>query len=71
MDPRLLELLVCPLTHSKLHLDGAALIAEIGGLRYPIRDGIPILLPHEAQLPPGVATLDDSKAKFPLPKAEL
>ena len=59
MDAALLDLLVCPVTHSKLHLEGEELVAAIGGLRYPIRDGIPVLLPGEAKLPPGVATLEE------------
>jgi len=40
------------------------LIAEVGGLRYPIRDGIPVMLPEEATLPEGVATLDEFKKRF-------
>ncbi len=69
MDPELLQLLVCPLTHSKLRQEGDFLVAEVGGLRYPIRDGIPILLIHEAQLPPGIASLEEFRQKFPPPPA--
>ena len=49
-DPRLLELLVCPVTKTRLQYDAAAqeLISKAAGLAYPIRDGIPIMLPDEA-----------------------
>jgi uncharacterized protein YbaR (Trm112 family) len=51
LDPRLLEILVCPLTKTTLHYDRAAneLVSEKAGLAYPIRDGIPIMLPEEAR----------------------
>ncbi len=51
LDPRLLEILVCPLTKGPLRYDRAAgeLISERAGLAYPIRDGIPIMLPDEAR----------------------
>ncbi len=50
-DPRLLELLVCPLTKAALRYDAASneLISEQAGLAYPIRDGIPIMLVDEAR----------------------
>lgn len=50
-DPRLLELLVCPVTKSGLVFDAAAneLISKAAGLAYPIRDGIPIMLVGEAR----------------------
>ncbi len=51
LDPRLLEILVCPLTKGPLTYDRAAgeLISSRAGLAYPIRDGIPIMLPDEAR----------------------
>ena len=51
VDPRLLEVLVCPLTKAPLEYDRAAneLISHKAGLAYPIRDGIPIMLPEEAR----------------------
>ncbi len=51
IDPRLLELLVCPLTKCRLEYDPAAqeLISRGARLAYPIRDGIPIMLPEEAR----------------------
>lgn len=52
VDPKLLEILVCPLTKSTLEYDAAAneLISRKAGLAYPIRDGIPIMLPDEARV---------------------
>ena len=51
VDPKLLELLVCPLTKGRLTYDAAAneLVSERAKLAYPIRDGIPIMLPEEAR----------------------
>ena len=64
IDPELVNLLRCPLTRSRLKLEGDFLVAEVGGLKYPVRDGIPVMLAEEAQLPEGVATLDEFKQKF-------
>ena len=64
VDPQLLELLRCPLTHSRLRVEGEFLVAEEGGLRYPVRDGIPVMLIEEAELPPGVESLEALKAKM-------
>ncbi len=51
VDPALLEILVCPLTKAPLRYDRAAgeLISDAARLAYPIRDGIPIMLPDEAR----------------------
>jgi len=51
VDPKLLEFLVCPLTHGTLRYDREAqeLISDQAKLAYPIRDGIPIMLPYEAR----------------------
>lgn len=51
VDPKLLEILVCPLTKTTLEYDVAAqeLISRKAKLAYPIRDGIPIMLPEEAR----------------------
>jgi uncharacterized protein YbaR (Trm112 family) len=51
VDPKLLEILVCPLTKGTLTYDREAqeLISEQAGLAYPIRDGIPIMLVDEAR----------------------
>ncbi len=51
IDPRLLEILVCPVTKKTLEYDPqrGELISRAAGLAYPIRDGIPIMLPEEAR----------------------
>jgi uncharacterized protein YbaR (Trm112 family) len=51
VDPRLLEILVCPVTRGPLTYDRAAceLISKSARLAYPIRDGVPIMLPEEAR----------------------
>ncbi len=56
LDPRLLGILVCPLTRQPLRYDRERqeLVNDVAGLAYPIRDGVPILLVEEARefLPP-------------------
>ncbi|WP_345932392.1 Trm112 family protein [Tistrella bauzanensis] len=56
IDPRLLEILVCPMTREPLRYDAVhqELISDAARLAYPIRDGIPIMLIDEAR------TLDDA-----------
>jgi uncharacterized protein YbaR (Trm112 family) len=51
IDPKLLEILVCPLTKTTLEYDSGRqeLISRSAHLAYPIRDGIPIMLPEEAR----------------------
>ncbi|HUQ37424.1 MAG TPA: Trm112 family protein [Aestuariivirga sp.] len=51
VDPKLLEILVCPVTKTRLEYDAEKqeLISKAAGLAYPIRDGIPIMLPDEAR----------------------
>lgn len=58
VSPRLLEMLVCPLTKATLIYDEKAqeLISNTAGLAYPIRNGIPIMLVDEAR------TIDEDKA---------
>lgn len=54
VDPELLEMLVCPMTRTKLIYDEAAqeLISEAAGVAYPIKNGTPVMLIEEArQLP--------------------
>jgi uncharacterized protein len=57
MDPKMLELLVCPITKGPLRFDKERqeLISQSARLAYPVRDGMPILLENEAR------TLDDSE----------
>ena len=63
MDPKLLELLVCPVTKGPLDLDREKneLISRSARLAYPVRDGIPIMLENEAR------TLSDEELEA-LPK---
>ena len=51
IDPKLLDMLVCPLTRTKLRYDEARqeLISEAAGLAYPIRNGVPVMLVEEAR----------------------
>jgi uncharacterized protein len=51
VDPRLLEILVCPVTHGALTYDREKqeLVSASARLAYPIRDGVPIMLPEEAR----------------------
>lgn len=51
VDPRLLEVLVCPVTYTTLTYDRTAqeLISKAARLAYPIRSGVPIMLPEEAR----------------------
>ena len=51
VDPKLLDLLVCPVTKETLEYDAAAqeLISRAAGLAYPILDGIPVMLPEDAR----------------------
>jgi uncharacterized protein YbaR (Trm112 family) len=51
VDPRLLEILVCPVTRGPLTYDRAKgeLVSPAAKLAYPIRDGVPIMLPEEAR----------------------
>lgn len=55
IDPRLLEVLVCPLSKAPLEYDRVAqeLVCRASGLAYPVRDGVPVMLIEEArELPP-------------------
>lgn len=58
-DPKLLEILVCPLTKTTLHYDRdkQELVSRAAGLAYPIRGGVPIMLTDEAR------TLSDDERK--------
>lgn len=51
VDPRLLEVVICPVTHGPLvyDRDKGELVSKGARLAYPIRDGVPILLPEEAR----------------------
>ena len=60
-DPRVLEMLVCPLTKTALSYDEGRqeLVSRAARLAYPIRDGIPVMMPDEAR------TLDDDEPRSP------
>ena len=51
VDPRLLEILVCPVTHGTLTYDRAKneLVSRAAKLAYPVREGVPVMLPEEAR----------------------
>lgn len=51
IDPKLLEILVCPLTKTTLvyDRDKQELVSKAAGLAYPVRNGIPVMLPGEAR----------------------
>ena len=59
IDPKLLEILVCPLTKVPLRYDAAKkeLLSDQAGLAYPVRDGIPVMLVDEAR------QMDESEIK--------
>ncbi|MCO4785758.1 MULTISPECIES: Trm112 family protein [Marinomonas] len=61
MNKALLEILVCPVTKAPLTLneEGTELISKVGGMAYPVRDGIPVLLESEARTLSADERLDD------------
>jgi uncharacterized protein YbaR (Trm112 family) len=64
MDDSLLELVVCPVTRSKLRKEGEWLVSSEGGLKYPTKEGVPVLLPEAAVLPEGFKTLEEFRASL-------
>jgi uncharacterized protein YbaR (Trm112 family) len=64
VEPDLLKILRCPVTRSVLTQEGDWLVAAEGGLAYPVRDGIPVMLPEEARLPAGVDSVDQIKSRY-------
>lgn len=62
MNKTLLDILVCPVTKAPLSLneDGTELISKVGGMAYPVRDGIPVLLESEARTLSAEERLDES-----------
>lgn len=65
MNEELLKLLACPVTHSRLRAEGDAggewLVSE-EGLRYPVKEGLPILLPEAAEVPAPFKSLEEFRA---------
>lgn len=68
IDQQLFNTLRCPVTLSPLKHEGDFLISEVGGLKYPVRNGIPVMLPEEATLPEGFATLEEFRKRFHRPR---
>ncbi|MEM6257181.1 MAG: hypothetical protein AAGI37_02565 [Planctomycetota bacterium] len=68
LSDQVLTLMRCPVTRSQVRLDGDVLVAELpegAGLRYPIKEAIPVLLAEEAIFPKGIDSMDAFKAKYP------
>jgi uncharacterized protein YbaR (Trm112 family) len=65
MNKSLLDILVCPVTKAALILskDGTELISKVGGMAYPVRDGIPVLLETEARTLTTEERLESGSAK--------
>lgn len=65
MNKVLLDILVCPVTKAPLTLseDGTELISKVGGMAYPVRDGIPVLLETEARTLSSEERLDSGSVK--------
>ena len=70
IDKELLDLMACPLTGDKLRQKGDKLVGEEWGVKYPIRNGIPVMLPEEAELPEEFNSIDELKAKAEAAKKE-
>jgi hypothetical protein len=51
VDKELLEILACPVDHAPVREDGDRLVCDTCRRRYPVRDGIPVMLVEEAELP--------------------
>ena len=62
IDSELLSILACPLTHEPLRLEGDKLVNEKWGIKYPIRDGIPVLLIDHAELREGISNIGELRA---------
>ena len=63
MDKEWLAILRCPVTREKLREEGEWLVSEGTGVKYPIRDGVPVLLLDEAVVPNGVGSVEELMAK--------
>ena len=75
ISPELLAILRCPLdpSHTKLALEDKRLVCERCRLRFPIKDGFPVLVAEEAELPPGCQSLGDLPCQKEIrnPKPEI
>jgi uncharacterized protein YbaR (Trm112 family) len=63
IDKELLDILACPIGKADLKLEGDFLVCARCGVKYPIKDGIPVLLIDEAILPEGVGSIDELKCR--------
>lgn len=63
IDKELLDILACPIGKADLKLEGEYLVCTRCGVKYPVKDGIPVLLVDEAILPEGVGTVDDLECR--------
>ena len=63
IDKELLDILACPIGKADLRLEGEYLVCTRCGVKYPVKDGIPVLLVDEAILPEGVGTVDDLECR--------
>ena len=59
MDQELLAILRCPVTRETLREEGEWLVSEPTGVKYPIRDGVPVLLLDEAVVPEGAGSVEE------------
>ena len=59
IEERLMNILRCPLGQAKLRQEKESLVCEKCGLSFPVREGIPVMLIHEATLPEGVKSIDE------------
>ena len=68
ISPELLDILRCPMDpkrKSRLNLEEDRLVCEHCGLRFPVRDGFPVMVVEEAELPAGVDGLDQLPERHP------
>lgn len=65
IDKDLLDILACPLDKAPVAVEGDRIVCSRCGRRYPIRDGIPVMLVDEAEAPPGAAAPPSPEAKPP------
>ena len=59
IEEQLMKILRCPLGQAKLRQEKEALVCEKCGLSFPVREGIPVMLIHEATLPEGIKSVDE------------
>ena len=59
LEKRMMEILRCPLGKSKLRQEKDSLVCGRCGVRFPVRDGIPVMLIHEAKLPEGIGKVEE------------